>query len=71
MFDLEITIDAALPANIIHISRPPITDAPMHITASRQMDAALLTLLAEPIADAIAEAAEAIEDSPRTRATPS
>ena len=34
-----------------------MTDAPVRITASRQMDAALLTLLAEPIADAIAEAA--------------
>ena len=58
MFDLEITIDATLPANVIHISGPPsMTDAPVRITASRQMDAALLTLLAEPIADAIAEAA--------------
>ena len=34
-----------------------MNDAPVCITASRQMNAALLTRLAEPIADAIAEAA--------------
>jgi hypothetical protein len=64
MFDLEITIDGTLPPNLIHITGPSAEDhQPVHITASRRMDADVLVLLARPVAAALADAIDGYPES--------
>ena len=63
MFDLQITIDGTLPPNLIHITGSSAEDQPVHITASRRMDADVLVLLARPVAVALADAIDGYSDS--------
>jgi hypothetical protein len=64
MFDLEITIDGTLPHNLIHITGPLAEGQPVHITASRRIDAdVLLVLFARPVAQAIANAIDGYRES--------